>query len=126
MSRSTSPGHLRHESASSRVPHRLCAACALVFASGVADSAHSVSPGPRTSLIGSFPITPPPSPKLAPYLPQFWSLLSSYNAATANDRQLPFGLWLMVNGVVDPPEHHAMLALYAWWMETTRRAAAAT
>ncbi|HMN97617.1 MAG TPA: hypothetical protein PKC43_07310 [Phycisphaerales bacterium] len=69
---------------------------------------------------------PPPSPKLAPYLPQFWSLLSSYNAATAEDRQLPFGLWLIVNGIIEPAEHHAMLALYAWWTETIRRPAAAT
>ncbi|HMN97018.1 MAG TPA: hypothetical protein PKC43_14325 [Phycisphaerales bacterium] len=64
---------------------------------------------------------PPPSPKLFPYLSQFWPILAAYHAAALDDGPIPFALWLIVNGVTDPVEHHAMVALYAWWMESTRR-----
>ncbi|HMN97560.1 MAG TPA: hypothetical protein PKC43_13810 [Phycisphaerales bacterium] len=74
-------------------------------------------------LIGGHPITPPPSPKLLPYLPQFWTLLAAYSAAAVDDRTLPFSLWLIASGIVDPVEHHAMMALHAWWSDSIRRQA---
>lgn len=100
-----------------------CAACLVGVVTLLVPSISGLTAAPVTRsawLIGTHPIIPPPAAKLLPHLSQFWLLLGEYHSANL-DARIPFGVWLVARGIVDPETHAAMMALYVWYLGTVQR-----
>jgi len=56
----------------------------------------------------------PPPPALRPHFDAFLPIYLSYTAFADSTRKPSFSRWLIMNRVVDPTTHQAMLMLYVW------------
>lgn len=76
----------------------------------------SVAP---TWTISGQPLPPPPS-HLLPLLPRFAVLLQGYIALDGAGK-LPFGAWVVANGITDPVVVQGMVELYVWVLRGAAR-----
>jgi len=68
-------------------------------------------PAPQSSITDQG--TPPVAAPLVPYLPRFVRHYTTYSTLPPDEKPT-FSQWLIVNGVIDPTAHRAMMMLYAW------------